>query len=310
MSQGLIFFIENPYCRFEKAKIKIAQLGIKRVASSLQKSFDDTAKVLTKICQKIKDFPQVHTHHFITLYEMKQAIEGNILQMVTEYDNQVEIEKAIKKTKEEVDAAVNSKILNKDFRSTQRFSRWIVVKTDYHNTLCGYAGCHKNCHEACSLPKSLDNETFKFCWCMHVRGGNSTCQICGHYYTFHYHEKSLYKEIQEVEDLVDKKMKSKFEKTESDQEQAEMLYAKLENKKQSCRKERLRLFYELLHKIKEFEDLGVARNYVKLIKNQLAVIETRLKGTTGSESEYLRKAQEELKKKLVLIRGAQPGLIN
>ena len=34
--------------------------------------------------------------------------------------------------------------------------------------------------------------------------------------------------------------------------------------------------------------MGVVRNYVKLIETQLAVIETRLEGTVGSESEDLR----------------------
>ena len=126
VSQELTFFIENPYCRFEKIKAKVAQLGIERVAETLQKSFDDTARVLNEMCLKIKDFQQVHTHHFTTLYEKKQAIEGNILRMVAEYDNQVEIEKAIKQAKEKVDAAVKSKILNKEFRSTRRFSRWVV----------------------------------------------------------------------------------------------------------------------------------------------------------------------------------------
>ena len=307
VSQGFLFFIENPYCKFEKAKAKVGQLGIERIAKSLQKSFDDTANVLTEMCSKIKGFQQVHTHHFITLYEKKQAIEGNILQMVTEYDNQVEIEKAIKNAKEEVDAAVNSKTLNKEFRSTQRFYKWVVDKTSNHNTLCGYAGCHSNCHEECSLPKSYDKEMFKSCWCMR---GNTTCQECGHYYTYHYHNEVLFRRSEEVEDLVDEKMKSKFDKAKSDQERAEILYAKLENQKQSCERERRRLSNELLHKIKEFEELGVARNYVKLIENQLAVIETRLEGTIDSESEYLRKTQEELKKKLVLIKSAQSGLIN
>ena len=84
-----------------------------------------------------------------------------------------------------------------------------------------------------------------------------------------------------------------------------MLYVELENQKQSCIKELLRLSNELLHKIKEFEELGVARNYVKVIETQLAVIETQLEDTIGSESEDLRKTQEELKKKLDFIKGAQ-----
>jgi hypothetical protein len=82
--QKLIFYIENPYCGVEKAKVKVAQLGIETVAKSLQKSFDDTAKVLNEMCLKIKDFQPVHAHHFITLFEQKQAIEGNVLRIIAE----------------------------------------------------------------------------------------------------------------------------------------------------------------------------------------------------------------------------------
>ena len=60
--QEQIFFIENPCCRFEKARAKVAQLGIDRVAESLQRSFEDTAKVLNELwtsgkCTQITSVP-------------------------------------------------------------------------------------------------------------------------------------------------------------------------------------------------------------------------------------------------------------
>ena len=308
VSQKHIFFVENPYCRFEKAKVKVAQLGIDRVAESLQKSFEDTAKVLNKMCETIKDFQLVYTHRFIALYEKKKAIEGNVLRMLTAYDNQIRLEKAIKEAKEEVDAAVKSKSLNKDFHSTQRFMKYIVEKTSYHNTLCGYSDCHSNCHVRCGLPKSFNKEVFKNCACM--GGSYNTCSVCGHGYTYHYHDEALFKEVEVVKDLIDKDMQAKFQQATNAEERAQILYMELERQMQDSKNVRRRLSSELLQKIKDFEELGVAKNYVKLIENQLAVIETRLKGTTGSESNYLRKTQEELKKKLKLVQGAKSGLID
>ena len=52
--QDLVFFIENPYCRFEKAKAKVAQLGIERVANNLERSYNDTVRVLNEIFLKLK----------------------------------------------------------------------------------------------------------------------------------------------------------------------------------------------------------------------------------------------------------------
>ena len=50
--------------------------------------------------------------------------------------------------------------------------------------------------------------------------------------------------------------------------------------------------------------MGVARNYAMLIENQLAVIQTRLEGTTGPDTKHLRKTKDELEKKLMLVQRA------
>ncbi len=102
-----MFFVENPYCRLEKAKAKLGQLGIDKVAKSLKKAFDETSDVLTEMCATIADFPEVHTNHFVELYEKKTAIERNVLESLTAYDNQMRLEKSLKDAKAEVDAAVN-----------------------------------------------------------------------------------------------------------------------------------------------------------------------------------------------------------
>ena len=130
------------------------------------------------------------------LYKRKHAIEGNILQIALQYyQAQIELEKAMKTAMEKIDAALNSKTLNKEFQSTQRFSRWVVEGTSYHNTLCAYAGCHSNCHKTCSeLDISLDKESFKSCHCMQ---GADTSRVCGHSYTYHYHEKGVFKQVQD-----------------------------------------------------------------------------------------------------------------
>ncbi len=292
-----IFFVENPYCRFEKAKAKVGQLGIDRVAKSLQKAFEDTSEVLSDMCETIKDFPEVHTHRFIELYEKKKAIEKSVLASLTAYDNQMTLEKSLKDAKADVDAAVKTKTLNKDFKTVQRFKKWIVTYTSSHNTLCGVKGCHSNCHKSCSLPKSFDKEVFKRCYCIR----EDTCHVCGHSYKHHYHDEGLFIEEDAVEDLIADEMKQKFEEAESDEERAKMLYSNLEKKLQKSSDERKRLSKKLSEDIAEFESLGAARNYAKLIENQLAVIETHLEGTVGPESDDLRKTKVEMEKKLKLI---------
>ena len=57
--------------------------------------------------------------------------------------------------------------------------------------------------------------------------------------------------------------------------------------------------------VRQFEEFSVARNYTKLIENQLNMIETHLRGTTDSEAKYLKNTLENLNKKVVLLQGGK-----
>lgn len=58
------------------------------------------------MCTVMKDFKQVHIHHFITLHNKKQEIERNVLQMITEYDYHVRLQEGIASVQEKVKAAL------------------------------------------------------------------------------------------------------------------------------------------------------------------------------------------------------------
>ena len=213
-----VFCIENPYCRFEKARSKVKQLGIDLIASSLQKSFEATTKVLGDMCTTIKDFSRVHTRRFVELYEKRQAIESTVFVALNEYENQMFLEKEINKRKE-VSAAMGRK------------------------------------------------ELFK--------------------------------------KRVSKAMEAEFNKAKSDEERAQLLYHQFEEKKLASETKQQQLFDELIKAISEFETLGIARNYTKLIENQLALIDTHFEGSTGPESEYLRKTRNDVKKMLEVVQKAK-----
>ena len=59
------YTIENPYCRFEKAKMMKGKLPINIIARSLKKSFDDTGDTLKEICTfyegvQVRAHPPLH----------------------------------------------------------------------------------------------------------------------------------------------------------------------------------------------------------------------------------------------------------
>ena len=88
-------------------------------------------------------------------------------------------------------------------------------------------------------------------------------------------------------------------------ERARICKQQLERDKTESEQERKRLSEHLFGTIEEFQKLGVNRNYVKLLENQLDVIKQRLEGTVGEETKYLCKTKDELEKKLKHVQEAQ-----
>ena len=296
-----IFFIENPYCRFEKAKQKRDKLPLDTIAKSLMKAFEDTAKVLDEMHVAIKDLKPVHTHRFITLFNKKEEIEISVLRILTSYDNQKRLEKGLKMAKEQVDTAFKMKNLKKDFKIVRSVEVVKVVETDRHNTLCGAKECYSNCHAPCYLDKSFEKSVFKHCA---SHGGSDYCKECGHHYTEHYHNEVKFETETEEKDFIDENLRKEFEAAQTQEERSRILLRKLEKRLEDSKAERERLSRKLLVTIDEFHTLGINRNYAMLIESQLRAIETRLEGTVGPEAADLKKTKEALEKKLIVVNDA------
>ena len=303
-----LFFTENPYCKYEKAKQMEGQQSPENIERILKNSFDKATEMLMQMWDNIKDFSRVHTHYFIVLYQKKQEIQKKLMDLLASYDYQTELEMKIKHTEEEVDAALRAKNLNANFKSTQTLpAKWKPVETQRHNTLCGAKGCYSNCHEPCDLPKSFEIEDFKKCWCIHNSETGVDCCQCGHPYSLHYHNEVRWEEEKETKKLViDDETKEKFDKAKSMEEKARIVKQKLEHDKTKSEQEREMLSECFLKTVQEFQTLGINRNYLKLLENQLAMIKHRLEGANGQETQDLRKTKVKLEKEIWLVQKTLP----
>ena len=99
------------------------------IAENLKKGFEDTGRVLNKIYIAMKPFTEVHTSHFIKLYNTKQDIEEKVRQLVLTYDNQLANEATIKKTQREIQEAAEAKALNENYETKRYITKWITVRT-------------------------------------------------------------------------------------------------------------------------------------------------------------------------------------
>lgn len=295
------FYIENPYCRLEKAKQKATQLSNDQIAKSLEKSFSDTAASLHLIRDTIKNFKNVHTFHFIELYEKKQEIEKDVIKILASYDEQTDLERQIKIQEEEVDAALKTESLYTDFKTTRKVEVTKPVETPEkrHNTLCGAPGCYSNCHTPCNLPKSYDQEEFKKCACM---DGTETCKKCGHSYRYHYHNEVVFEKFTEEKEFIDEEMKSKFLQAESMRGRADALRQGLQKKREDLLCTKNNLLQKLSDKITEFQQLGISQqNYAKVLEKQCDVVKLRIEGTIGDERDQLNAFKDVLEKKIEVV---------
>ena len=293
-----VFCIENPYCKFDKAKRQSGNISDEKIKRSLKKGFCETGEVFKEMCDVMKDFQQVHTRQFEVLYEKKQLVEREVIRLLLSYDNQKSIERAITEQEKKVQSALDTKTLNKGFRTTQKVQRWVQDKTSYHNTLCSITGCYSICHQHCGLPKSFNKEDFKYCAAM---GGGSKCKICHHEYAAHHHDETLFKCEVEIVELIDHEMKKKFEDAKTMEDRAHMLKMEAKRKRAASERERSVITVQLLTTMDEFHDLGLNKNYAKLLENQQYMIKQRLEASDTQETGDLRKTLEEIEKKLKVV---------
>lgn len=299
-----VFYIENPYCKWEKVQQRAMENSGKitiscQLANNLRTGFKDAADMLASMFELIKEFEEVHTDSFTKLYVLKQEIERNALALVIESDNVTKTEEAYAKKKKSL---VESKESNeKELNVSCTIETWVQVPTKNHNTLCSHRGCYSNCHISCGLTKTLDKANLLQCACM--RG--NTCRVCGHSYLDHFHTEALF-ERRENDSM--KKYKEAIYT-------AEQLLAALDTEatkaKEEAEKKMAHLSAMLLTKMSEFEGLSTASSYVKCVENQLYVIDQRIEalqddnGGSNCTGNELRRTKEELEKTVQLMKRAK-----
>ena len=294
-----VFCIENPYCRFEKAKEKQKTLPPEIIAESLTYAFDKAGEMLRKFHKVISKFEPVNTHHFTELYKKKQEIERKTLHVLTEHSHQTELEASMKKTEEEVKAAARTKMLNKDCKITRKIHRWIQVQTNDHHTLCGAKNCYSNCHSPCNCFKtSPDKSVLRTCSSMNPDG---YCKQCGHSYALHYHNEIMHKKVVEETEMIDEEAQRRFLEADNIERRKRILLHGYREKTLKSIKESSLLSNQLCIMIIEFQKIGITRSYAELLENQIAMIQEKLEGEIGDAVKDLRDMKNELERELQVV---------
>eukprot|EP00731_Ephydatia_muelleri_P012011 Em0006g905a len=307
---GNVFYIDNPYCKWEKLRQKSGTTEIsKQLAKKLQRDFSDASDALASMFELVQGFEEVHTDSFMKLYILKEAVERNTLAYSTACDNAKSKKDAIDKKMndlQEMKKSNEDKWQRQEFKATYTFETWVQVPTSNHNTLCGFNGCRSNCHVSCGLPKTLDKSNLLSCCCMN---GN-TCRVCGHPYDAHSHLELLHEKKTETKIVEDVNAKNTLQADKkSIDDHISALDSEAARVKKETQDEMAFLSANLLTKLHEFEELSSASSYMKCVENQLCVIEQKIESVQDDDDRSimsdLRTTQAKLKMVIDLVKTAK-----
>jgi len=387
-----VFHVENPYCKLAKARQKQGSLSAETVAKSLYKAFSEAAEMFSDMYGILRRLPPVHTKYFNEVFDVKRQIDREMLNLLAQYQGQMDHEEQIRRAQQELQAAKQAKQLYSHFETKQLVSKWTSKPTKTHNTLCGAKGCYSNCHSPCIMPKTFDKTAFKKCMAFSwnaktvsnvgpadlsilqanmsdVRGRQQinqdsgevipstflvahsafslqgvlvqkgahvssaairksalaaadlaspswpadlefheeyrdTCRVCGHGYELHYHDEVKWVQERVQENLVDEAMKANFQKASSLEQQKQLLQNDYTQKLLESQERRQILAAQLLSSIDRFQELGVNRDFIKMLHTQRELVLQHLESyesEKGERNDELRKTLTEIEKKLKLV---------
>ena len=300
------YCIENPYCLFEKANERKGLISRELLAKSLKDEFERTAKTLNELFATMKSFQLVQTKDFLKLYEKKEKIEETITLALAKYDSQSEIKSEIEETSKRIGDAISKSEYNKKYKELQSKTYREPTNTDYHNTICSAPHCFSNCHEHCSLPPIIETYKFKNCACI----DGDHCTKCGHHYSMHKHLYYRYVDVEHTWWETYPEKERRFREAKNAEERAKLMKKELQEKRDAIIKEKEKLFEVLIQAIEEFQALGINRSFMKVLQNQVSIIEHHLEGQVDTDpnssgAEKLEESKKELMKKIEIVKEAK-----
>lgn len=99
-------------------------------------------------------------------------------------------------------------------------------------------------------------------------------------------------------------MCEKLDKAYSMENKVRIVRVEFQRLKTRCEGEKKSLSKRLVRTIEEFHDLGALQEYVRLIKNQLTLIDIRLKAHRDPEKQPLMETKRELERKIFVVQQA------
>ena len=148
---------------------------------------------------------------------------------------------------------------------------WVHSPTKTRNTLCVAQECYSNCHVDCFLPFSLDPTNFMWC---EVMDDDDQCQICKHSYHDHRHFKSLWKQENKTDVVVDEQLVQRFLEAKASEGKLKEMKITLESAIKRLDEGLDKSLDEIASHTEAYVKLALTGSFTALIKRTVRLLET------------------------------------
>jgi len=132
-----------------------------------------------------------------------------------------------------------------------------------------------------------------------------TCKRCGHHRKYHYHDNKVWEQEKYTDTVVDNATRQKYLDAKSFRERQQEMLKGVEARIQTIEGVQDRLGGELVKRIRQFEGLGMTRNYALLLRSQKDLLEQHinatLEGDAHADIKALKDARDSLEAKLAVV---------
>jgi hypothetical protein len=149
---------------------------------------------------------------------------------------------------------------------------WVHSPTPQtHNTLCVKPECYSNCHVDCYLEFSLEPENLLYC---EIMDDDEECKKCGHSYQDHRHFKSLWKQENKTEVVIDERYKQKFLEAKVGEGKLKDMKIELERAIKDLDQDLNKSLDEIAVHTESYVNLSLTGSFTALIKRTVRLLET------------------------------------
>jgi len=288
--------VENPVAKLQRAKAMGGNPS-DDLKEALRNAFAKASDSMLKMYEVMCGFRSVNTHSFLRVFNLKQDIERQLIQVGKDYEAQVQAKREIEDQVRYLNQVKQKKEAFRGFELTSTTKKWTLITTQVHNTLCSAPGCTSNCHISCGLPREMSTgaEAFKGCAAMTQDG--TSCKVCSHNYTQHYHLCSEWKEETETVEYIDAALKQQFDEAGSREAQIALVLSQLQRRQQESKNKLFQLREQVKAGILQYEQLGLARSFKSLLVSQIEYVKELIQGNQhdAEVAGPLRVLENELK---------------